>query len=233
MESEELANCYGKHCLHCETPCELQSCGINVIREKQHEIALRFGKRDEMVADEVYVDDMCDSRKGGPDDYMDDFLAAVEHEDPTEEELLKQVKLDTLRHILHYWAEKPTCLEAMFRRYLLGQNQSDMARIRGVTRQNVSKIIKTERREIFQKQIHDLQERLDTMEKLSPEEIAIYRSCMQDGCSIRSTAKQLHLSPARVYRVKQSLRRKMAKSETLLTPQNKKNQKIFKKNKAQ
>lgn len=221
--------CYGKGCLRCPvTTCELRECGINVIREKQREIAMRMSKRDDKVADEEYIDDMTDM-ENDKGEYMEEFLSAVEHEDPTVAELLQQVKLDTIRHILHFWAEKPTTLEVLFRSVLYGQNQSDIAKLRSVSRQNISKIIKTERREQYQKQISDLQREISVYHNLTPDELAVYRYCMLDGCSIRTTAKMLHMSPAHVYRVKQCLRRKMGKSETPVSPKTKKSEKFFNK----
>lgn len=220
-DEEELAKCYGVNCLSCTcTDCELRACGVNVIREKQHEIALRFGKRDEMVTDETYVDEMCDHRHHG--DYLEQFLATVEHQDPTIDELLRQAKLDTLRHVLHYWAEKPTSLEVLFRRYLYGQNQSDVARMRGVTRQNVSKEMKMESGEYYRRQIKQLRHKADVFATLSATELAVYRICFEGGCSVRSAAVQIGISPAKVHRVKHLLRLKLAKSETVQNHQNKK-----------
>lgn len=219
----ELSKCYlAGECLCCPaTDCLLRECGINRIREKQHETALAFAKKDEFVSDAEFSDNI----NKNPD-YMQDFLDSVDEEkEPTIADIVRQTKLDTLRHVAHYWAESPNSFDALMRKIMLDQNQSDFARGKGVTRQSISKAIRQERNDKFKKEISRLENLNNCFINFTPLENQIYRICFVDGCTIRSAAQQLKISASKVYRVKQILRVKLSKSETVKTQNSKKREK--------
>ena len=100
--------------------------------------------------------------------------------------------------------------EATLMKIAKASNQSDLARKKGVSRQYISKAIRAENNNKYKEEIM----RLKKVNNLSPDEFAVYRLINVDGCSIRSAAIQLKISPAKVYRMKQRLNLKLQKSET-------------------
>jgi DNA-binding phage protein len=173
-----------------------------VIREKQKETALRFGKKDEMVCDANFID--------GMEGKESDFIEEIDHPEPSVRELVKDAQLEVLRKVIQLWLEKPMTFEATLMKIAKASNQSDLARKKGVSRQYISKAIRAENNNKYKEEIM----RLKKVNNLSPDEFAVYRIINVDGCSIRSAAVQLKISPAKVYRMKQRLNLKLQKSET-------------------
>lgn len=203
MDSIELEKCYGVNCISCHhVECELRTCGIAVIREKQKETALRFGKKDEMVCDANFID--------GMEGKESDFIEEIDHPEPSVRELVKDAQLEVLRKVIQLWLEKPMTFEATLMKIAKASNQSDLARKKGVSRQYISKAIRAENNNKYKEEIM----RLKKVNNLSPDEFAVYRLINVDGCSIRSAAIQLKISPAKVYRMKQQVSLKLQKSET-------------------
>ena len=222
MKSEaELEKCYGVGCIVCAADdCELRECGINRIREKQNDTALAFARKDELP-DDTFTDNL--NNFGG--DYMQQFIVEVDHPEPSIAELLRQTKLETLRHVAHYWAEFPNSFDALMSKIMFNENQTILAKKKGVTRQCISKAIRQETNDKFKKQIARLEQLNTVISGFSQIERDIYRLCFEDRVSIRSAAIELNISPAKVFRMKQHLREKLQKSETVNTGKNKKRQK--------
>lgn len=212
MKSDaELEQCYGVGCLDCQmADCELRACGINRIREKQQETALKFAGKDEMVSDAEFDDSI-----NFAGDYMRQICDIIDNPKQPLSDQMRQTKLDTLRHIAHFWAEKPKSFDAMMRKIMLGQNQSDIARQKGVSRQSISKAIRQEHNDKLKKRIVQLERLINVLVAFTPLELQVYQLCFNQKLSVRNAAKQLNISPTKVYRLKQILRGKMAKCETL------------------
>jgi predicted DNA-binding protein (UPF0251 family) len=123
---------------------------------------------------------------------------------------------DALRRLFWLLEKKPETTMVLLRKVFLGESQADQARMRNVSRQAVNKQVRGDLSGIA-----DLlglrmpvAAREATLLKLTPEEFGVYKVCFQDGCTIRSAAIQLNMSPAKVYRLKQKVSSKLTKNET-------------------
>ena len=196
-----IEHCYGIDCLKCESACQHREIGISVIREKQREVSLRYGKRDEFVGDAEFLDEMGVVSEG---------LLDFDQHEPSVRELIQEAQLELLRRLIFLWLEKPMTFDATMARIVKGENQSDMARAKGVTRQYISKAIKAENNNALREEIR----KLHTVIGFSSREQKAYRLFFEDGVTVRAAAKIMGISPATAYRMKQHLRSKLTKSET-------------------
>lgn len=194
MENEEkkrdIANCYGTDCGHCSEPCELHDCGMDVIREKQEESGgRRFSIR--------YNDNM-------------ESQACIEI-DENKSEVMR-----VLNQVAFLYIEHRALFDALIRKIYLGQNQSDISRERGISRQAVSKEL---RQGIVNMMTKELGMKTPVVKRekllgLTGKEFEVYKKLFIDGCTVRSAAIQLGIPPATVHWIRQNLRRKLSKSWT-------------------
>lgn len=111
---------------------------------------------------------------------------------------------------------KPRIFDAAMRRIFNGQNHSDVARIKGISRQAVQ-----------QGGIAELAGVKDPLAYLPPDlegmELAVYDLCSVKKLSIRKAAEKLKTSKDAVFRLRQEISRKLSKNATEKKQKNKKN----------
>ena len=194
MESGEkerdITNCYGTDCGHCSEPCELRDCGMNVIREKQEEASgRRFSIR-----------------------YNDNVESQVCIEiDENNSEVMR-----VLNQVAFLYIEHRALFDALIRKIYLNQNQSDISRERGISRQAVSKELRQGIVNMMTKEL-GMKTPVAKREKLlglTGKEFEVYKLLFVDGCTVRSAAIQLGIPRTTVSRMGQNLRQKLSKSGT-------------------
>lgn len=194
MESEEkerdIANCYGTDCGHCSEPCELHDCGMDVIREKQEEASgRRFSIR--------YNDNV-------------ESQACIEIDENNSE------VMRVLNQVAFLYIEHRALFDALIRKIYLNQNQSDISRERGISRQAVSKELRQGIVNMMTKEL-GMKAPVAKREKLldlTGKEFEVYKLLFVDGCTLRSASIQLGIPTTTVFRMEQVLRRKLAKNGT-------------------
>lgn len=202
MESGEkerdIVSCYGTECGHCSDPCELHDCGMDVIREKQEEAGgRRFSIR--------YNDNV-------------ESQACIEIDENNSE------VMRVLNQVAFLYIEHRALFDALIRKIYLNQNQSDISRERGISRQAVSKEL---RQGIVNMMTKELGMKTPVVKRekllgLTGKEFEVYKKIFVDGCTFRSAASQLNLSKAAIQRAVQKLRRKLSKTGTRKKPVQKK-----------
>lgn len=235
---KDLEKCYGRQCLHCQEDCNLKSAGQNVIKEKQEVLSIHNGTNHRVYIDAVaHRDDLSGmaenlrKSKSGGDCLLEaemyaDLFKALENPQTSEKSMTlipsapsveaMEFAADALRRLFWLLEKKPETTMVLLRKVFLGESQADQARMRNVSRQAVNKQVRGDlsgiadllglRMPIAAKEAKLLQ--------LTPEEFGVYKVCFQDGCTIRSAAIQLNMSPAKVYRLKQKVSSKLTKNET-------------------
>lgn len=192
MESGEkkrdIANCYGTDCGHCSEPCQWYACGMDVIREKQEESGgRRFSIR--------YNDNV-------------ESQACIEIDENNSE------VMRVLNQVAFLYIEHRALFDALIRKIYLGQNQSDISRERGISRQAVSKEL---RQGIVNMMTKELGMKTPVVKRekllgLTGKEFEVYKKIFVDGCTERSAALQLGIPKSTIHRMGQNLRRKLARS---------------------
>lgn len=246
----ELEKCYGRECLLCDEHCNLKSAGLNVIKEKQEVLSIHNGTNHRVYIDALAhrgdLAEMAENlrlRDFGGDcnieaEMYQDLSKALASGDKNEN--FDCIKLsaaptpeaaafaaEALRRLFWMLEEKPETTKVLLRRVFLGENQADSARSRKVTRQAVNKKTRGDISGIAT--LLGLRVPVAVKEakllSLTPEEFGVYKVCFQDGCTVRSAAIQLKMSPAKIHRLKQKVRSKLQKSETRKMAKNKKSAK--------
>lgn len=192
MENEgkerDIANCYGTECGHCSDPCELRDCGMDVIREKQEESGgRRFSIR--------YNDNV-------------ESQSCIEIDENNSE------VMRVLNQVAFLYIEHRALFDALIRKIYLNQNQSDISRERGISRQAVSKELRQGIVNMMTKEL-GMKTPIVKREKLlglTGKEFEVYKKLFVDGCTERSTAIQLGIPKSTVHRMGQNLKRKLARS---------------------
>lgn len=136
---------------------------------------------------------------------------------------------EIVQKLANMYFDNPLSFECMMRKIFKGQNQSSVARQKGVSRQSINKRLLQElgiaqkrhdveqrRDEDFKKKMHEftkIEEKLETeienMRDMTPLEFKIYKICAIDGClSITSIAKQAKCARLSVYRTINNLKKK-------------------------
>lgn len=201
MENAGIENCYGRDCMRCTDECLHRDAGISVIREKQHDNAMRFGKQSDFVSDAEYIDSI--------EVEQCDFIDTVEPRDPTIRDMIREGQLEVLRKFIFLWLEKPTTFEAMMMKFVRGETQADLARKRGVTRQNVSKMIRNESNRRFKIEI----EKLQAVIHMSAQDQEIYRLIFEENRTMRDAGKRAGVSSATVWKSKEKIKSKFEQIE--------------------
>ena len=194
MESGEkerdIVNCYGTDCGHCSDPCELRACGMDVIREKQEETSgRRFSIR--------YNDNV-------------ESQACIEIDENNSE------VMRVLNQVAFLYIEHRSLFDALIRKIYLGQNQADISRERGISRQAVSKELRQGIVNMMTKELGMKAPvvRREKLLELTGKEFEVYKKLFVDGCTVRSAAIQLGIPRTTVSRMGQNLRRKLSKNGT-------------------
>ena len=224
---KELVECYGKkrNCPERER-CELGECCLNLASEDSAN--LHFQKC--TITDNDIVDNMISPGS-------DKFIFFDEHK--TEDAALnirnsileklngeaRSLLFDILGQIADLYFICPNTFDALLRVIFKGQNQSDIARERNVTRQCINQRLHKELG-ILQKRNggnkkqrdHELENAKKTAETLKEKELflqtlsirdyQIWKFRFQDGCTAEATAKLVGCDIRTVFRVAQILRRK-------------------------
>ena len=202
MEKDEkerdITSCYGTECGHCSEPCQWYACGMDVIREKQEEAGgRRFSIR--------YNDNV-------------ESQACIEI-DENKSEVMR-----VLNQVAFLYIEHRALFDALIRKIYLNQNQSDISRERGISRQAVSKEL---RQGIVNMMTKELGMKTPVVKRekllgLTGKEFEVYKKIFVDGCTERRTAIQLGIPKSTVHDIGQVLRRKLAKNRARKKPSQKK-----------
>lgn len=192
MESGEkerdITSCYGTECGHCSDPCELHDCGMDVIREKKEESG---GRRLSIR----YNDDM-------------ESQSCIEIDENNSE------VMRVLNQVAFLYIEHRALFDALIRKIYLGQNQADISRERGISRQAVSKELRQEIVNMMTKELGMKAPvvRREKLLELTGREFEVYKKLFVDGCTERSAAIQLGIPKSTVHDIGQNLRKKLAKN---------------------
>ena len=198
MEKEEkerdVASCYGTDCGNCSEPCELHDCGMDVIREKQEEAGgRRFSIR--------YNDNV-------------ETQACIEIDENNSE------VMRVLNQVAFFYIDHRSLFDALIRKIYLGQNQADISRERGISRQAVSKELRQGIVNMMTKELGMKAPvvRREKLLELTGKEFEVYKKLFVDGCTERSAALQLGIPKSTIHRMGQNLRKKLAKNGARKNP---------------
>lgn len=206
----------------CKHDCRIKDACISASREQQDFVIdqntnLSYDARKDSHNGE---DEMEEKLFSG--EMLYDKLFSEEERDREDlPEYLTPLMYEFVHRFVGLYFQNPIVFDALVKKLFRNMNISDMAREKGVTRQAVSATLT---REILNME----QPRRDIKEELRGLERDVYILCFEDGCSIRSAAKQLGKSKDEIFRLRQKLTSKLSKSATVKTTKIKKNQKIFK-----
>jgi DNA-binding phage protein len=115
-----------------------------------------------------------------------------------------------------FYIEHPTEFDKFVMQFFCQKNQSDIARMQGVSRQNISKKIRAERQEELKKEIDTLKKRNAAFATMTTNELKVYQICCIDGVfGASNIAKQAGISRWTVYRVLHRLSEKYGITATL------------------
>ena len=197
-KERDITSCYGTECGHCSDPCELHDCGMDVIREKQEEASgRRFSIR--------YNDNV-------------ESQSCIEIDENNSE------VMRVLNQVAFLYIEHRALFDALVRKIYLNQNQSDISRERGISRQAVSKEL---RQGIVNMMTKELGMKTPVVKRekllgLTGKEFEVYKKIFVDGCTERSAAIQLGIPKSTVHDIGQNLRRKQTKNRARKKPVRKK-----------
>lgn len=204
MENDEkerdITSCYGTDCGHCSEPCQWYACGMDVIRDRQEEAGgRRFSIR--------YNDNICAETAINID-------ANARNSDV----------MRVLNQVAFLYIEHRALFDALIRKIYLNQNQADISRERGISRQAVSKEL---RQGIVNMMTKELGMKTPVVKRekllgLTGKEFEVYKLLFVDGCTERSAAIQLGIPKSTIHDIGQVLRRKLAKNRARKKPVQKK-----------
>ena len=135
------------------------------------------------------------------EDYPDLILSGFHISSDT-----RPVIMEFLHRFAHLYFEAPKLLDSALRNLIKGENQADQARMRGVTREAVSRGVLASMAGVLRPADHVPKE-LTTTEKL------VYQLCFADRCSERKAAKLLKMNHTKIHRMKQIIASKIGKNE--------------------
>ena len=136
----------------------------------------------------------------------------------------RKIQRETARKIAEMYFTSPCTFDAEMRKIYLGENHSEFAKTTGVTRQAISKAIRSEKGEIYRREISNLKKQNSALNKMTATELKIYQLCGNDGIlNISNVAKQAGVHRQTVYRVLHRLSEKYGINVTLDKSRKKKN----------
>ena len=197
-DEDPRVKCYGVDCPKCGHPCELHAAGVSRYRDDMDDARL---SRDGIRKDTLYFGEVFPeiAEQTAPPPYDDEVKE-------TPAGRVRELQREIVRKLADTFFHRPATFELMMRRSYYEYNQSDLARLRGVTRAAVSKAIRDERREILKAENTRLRQRCDDLARMTRTEAAVYKVCVVDGVlSPTEAAKQTGLGRATVYRVRHYL----------------------------
>lgn len=115
---------------------------------------------------------------------------------------LRPFAISFIERFANFYHDCPEICNAIMCRIFNGQNQSDIAKQRGMTRQAINYRIMKEAAGITRAEIPHIPE------ELTGQEIAVYKLCYVDGCTERSAAMQLGMSQPTIHRIRKSIAKK-------------------------
>lgn len=178
--------CYGVKCRQCDAPCELQAAGISSFREEMDD---RRVARTGILHDTVFFGTVFPEEPtsaGATPDRFDDNEIAPDQE--------REIRLETVRNMAEMYFNRPASFDLAMRRAYFNGNQSDLARVKGLTRAAISKQICRERDEKLKSENSALRNMTET-------ERIVYRLADEDGIlRVSEIAKQAGISRMHVYR---------------------------------
>lgn len=154
----------------------------------------------------------------------------VQYNDSLEDTVHLQIDKDdsevmrVINRIAFLYIEHRSLFDALIRKIYLGQNQSDISRERGISRQAVSKEL---RRGIINMMTKELGMKAPVAKRekllgLTGREFEVYKLLFVDGCTERSAALQLGIPKSTIHRMGQNLRKKLSKNGARKNPVRKK-----------
>ena len=197
-DQDPRVQCYGRDCWRCSAPCDLYAAGIDRCRE---ELDDRRISTTGILHDTEYWGEVPDVTAAA-----DECPGRFDPDDPADVEpgmdSVREIQLEIVRRMADMYFTRPSTFDLMMRRAYFGDNQSALARHKGLTRQAVSKAIKKERDD-------KLRAENSAIKSMSPHEFAVYQTCCEDGIlHIPAVVRQTGLSRATVFRVRLKLREK-------------------------
>ena len=123
---------------------------------------------------------------------------------------------DLLHRLAHMYLQAPKQFDSCMRSLFAGENQSEQARLAGVTRQAISAGLLLEYAGSTRPDVSVPRPIKDSRERM------IYLLYFVDGCSIRSVSQQTKIPSSTVGRLVQRLRSKLAQNGTSLKKKKKK-----------
>lgn len=193
-------SCFGGKCETCSKDCRLKGIGANKQKERRAE---NFAAKNHSVKSTVHLIEELDIPVP---EQSQRFLSEVE-----------QAKFDATRKVVFFYLEHPAEFEQYVLSFFCGKSQSEVAKQKGVTRQNISKKIILERGDRFRREIEDLRRRNKAFDSMTATELKIYQLCGEDSVlNISNIAKQAHVSRQTVYNTLHSLSSKYGMNFTLV-----------------
>lgn len=203
--------CYGVKCRQCDAPCELQAAGISRFREEMDDrrVARTGILHDTVFFGTVFPEEPM-SAGATPDRFDDDEIAPDRG---------REIRLETVRKMAEMYFKRPVSFDLMMRKAFFGQNQSDLARFRGVTRAAVSKAIIKERDD-------KLKAENSALRCMTETERTVYRLAAEYGIlRVSEIARQAGYTRRTVYLCIQRLSEKYGISIHIYRPSQKKDAK--------
>ena len=155
---------------------------------------------------------------------IEDIEIDIERNCDKETDPIRQARFDTVRKLVFFYLERPVEFDKFVMQFFYGKTQSDIARMQGVSRQNISKKIRSERQEELKKEIDSLKKRNAAFATMTVNELKVYQICCIDGVfGASNIAKQSGISRWTVYRVLHRLSEKYGITATFDKSRKKKN----------
>ena len=203
--------CYGVKCRQCDAPCELQAAGISRFREEMDDRRVaRTGTLHDADVSGTAFQGRPTSPGATPDRFDDNEIA------PDRE---REIRLETVRKMAEMYFNRPASFDLAMRRAYFNGNQSDLARVKGMTRAAISKQICRERDEKLKSENSALRNMTET-------ERTVYRLAAEYGIlRVSEIARQAGYTRRTVYLCIQRLSEKYGISIHIYRPSQKKDTK--------
>lgn len=210
-EEDYRVKCYGVKCRQCDAPCELKDAGISRFLEEMDD---RRVARTGILHDTVFFGTVFPEEPtyaGSTPDRFDDDEIAPDWE--------REIRLETVRKMADMYFKRPASFDLAMRRAYFNGNQSDLARVKGLTRAAISKQICRERDEKLKSENYALRNMTET-------ERTVYRLAAEDGIlRVSDIARQSGYTRRTVYLCIHRLREKYGISIHIYRPSQKKDAK--------
>ena len=190
-KEKNFSECYGNQCEKCNEKCQFYEFGMQVIKEKKEDEERKF-----LIS---YNENIDSSQR---------FNIKINKNN--------KEALEIINKIAFLYLDYPDVFDTLIKKIYLGKNQAEISKEKGITRQAVSKKLKESLIRMIEKEL-GMKTSVAKREKLlglTGKEFEVYKKLFIDGCTLRSASIQLGIPTTTVFRVKQVLRRKLAKNGT-------------------